>query len=170
VIVCVHLCIIYAVHINDYVCSQVFGSIAYMNGGTPIRRRKFGKILKLRENGLLTDFNTLPNHVERDGLYKEAFDAKYFEPTFEAKPFMATFDTNQIVNQGKVFRTVRCCSTWNALVSAPDPLKTHLLPQPLVHLLTYLNVASNWSTTIPSSTICEFAKLIGFTLPKSCTA
>lgn len=86
---------------------QVFGKEVTTSLGTK-RRRKFGKILKLRENGLITGFNTLPNHVERDKLYKEAFDQKYFEPTLEARPFMASFDTNQVVNQGQVFRVVRC--------------------------------------------------------------
>lgn len=28
------------------------------------------------------------------------------EPTFDARPFMATFDTNKAVNAGKVFRTI----------------------------------------------------------------
>lgn len=84
---------------------QVFGT-AVQSGGTSVRRRKFGKILKLRENGLLTDFNTLPNHVKRDEVYPEIWNAKYMEPSFQAKPFMATFDTNQPVNQGRVFRTV----------------------------------------------------------------
>lgn len=87
---------------------QVFGNTVETSLG-PKRRRKFGKILSLRENGLITGFNTLPNHVERDGLYKEAFDQKYFEPTLEARPFMASFDTNQLVNQGQVFRVV--CTT-----------------------------------------------------------
>jgi hypothetical protein len=71
------------------------------------RRRKFGRILSLRENGLITGFNTLPGFVQRDLLFKEAFDQKYFEPTLEARPFMASFDTNQMVNQGQVFRVVR---------------------------------------------------------------
>lgn len=70
-----------------------------------VRRRKFGTILKLRGKHL-TEFNTLPHHVEKEGLYREAFDAKYFEPTFEAKPYMATFDTNKAVNEGAVIRTI----------------------------------------------------------------
>ena len=86
---------------------QVFGGSITVDGGArTVRRRKFGKVLKLRENGLITDYNTLPNNVQQDGMYTDIFDAKYFEPTFEAKPFMATFDTNQPVNQGAVFRTV----------------------------------------------------------------
>ena len=84
---------------------QVFGKAVATAFG-PKRRRKFGKILSLRENGLITGFNTLPSHVERDMLYKEVFDQKYFEPTLEARPFMASFDTNQVVNQGQVFRVV----------------------------------------------------------------
>lgn len=88
--------------------SQVFGVAVQTSGGTPIRRRKFGKILKLQENGLLTDFNTLPGYVKRDEVYPEIWNAKYMEPSFEARPFMATFDTNQPVNQGAVIRTVRC--------------------------------------------------------------
>jgi hypothetical protein len=86
--------------------NQVFGKFINTTLGMK-RRRKFGRILSLRENGLITGFNTLPNHVERDMLYKEVFDQKYFEPTLEARPFMASFDTNQIVNQGRVFRVVR---------------------------------------------------------------
>lgn len=94
---------------------QVFGAPVVTALGTK-RRRKFGKILKLRENGLITGFNTLPNHVERDMLYKEAFDQKYFEPTLEARPFMASFDTNQLVNQGQVFRVVRSAVLFCAVV------------------------------------------------------
>jgi hypothetical protein len=87
---------------------QVFGNV--VDTGDParmVRRRKFGKILKLRENGLITGFNTLPNDVQRDGMYAETFDGKYFEPSFQASPYMASFDTNQPVNQGATFRTVR---------------------------------------------------------------
>jgi hypothetical protein len=84
---------------------QVFGKFINTTLGMK-RRRKFGRILSLRENGLITGFNTLPNHVQRDMLYKEVFDQKYFEPTLEARPFMASFDTNQIVNKGQVFRVV----------------------------------------------------------------
>jgi hypothetical protein len=93
--------------VDDGSGDQVFGDLVYTRGTDKIRRRKFGKILKLKENGLITDFGTLPNDVERDGLYPEAFDAKYFEPTFEAAPFMATFDTNKPVNIGGIYRTVR---------------------------------------------------------------
>ena len=49
---------------------QVFGKAVATAFG-PKRRRKFGKILSLRENGLITGFNTLPSHVERDMLYKD---------------------------------------------------------------------------------------------------
>jgi hypothetical protein len=84
---------------------QVFGKNVSTSRGMK-RRRKFGKILNLRENGLITGFNTLPNHVQRDMLFKEVFDQKYFEPTLEARPYMASFDTNQMVNQGQVFRVV----------------------------------------------------------------
>lgn len=92
--------------VDDGSGDQVFGANVSAGGGSPVRRRKFGKILKLRENGFLTDFNTLPLHVERDGLYPEIWNAKYMEPSFAAKPFMATFDTNKPVNEGKVFRRV----------------------------------------------------------------
>lgn len=95
--------------VDDGSGDQVYGAevnIGAPSSGATIRRRKFGKILKLRENGLLTDFNTLPGHVQRDGVYPEVWDAKYKEPSFEAKPFMATFDTNKPVNQGAVLRTV----------------------------------------------------------------
>lgn len=86
--------------------NQVLGNSV---AGTGVFRRKFGKVLKLAEAGLLADFRVLPGHVERDGIYTDIFDAKYFEPTFEAKPFMATFDTNQPVNEGGVFRQVLLC-------------------------------------------------------------
>eukprot|EP00892_Ulva_mutabilis_P004823 jgi/Ulvmu1/2712/UM014_0168.1 len=92
--------------VDDGSGNQVFGAEVMSSSGARIRRRKFGKILKLRENGLLADFNTLPSHVQRDSVYPEVWDAKYSEPSFEAKPFMATFDTNQPVNQGAVIRTI----------------------------------------------------------------
>ena len=85
---------------------QVFGTQVDAGGGQLVRRRKFGKILKLQEAGLLAAFSQLPGDVQRDGMYRDIFDAKYFEATLEAKPFMATFDTNQPVNEGEVFRTV----------------------------------------------------------------
>jgi hypothetical protein len=87
--------------------AQVFGTNVDVGGGRTVRRRKFGKVLKLQEAGLIANFHSLPLGMDRDGMYRDIFDSKYFEPTLDAKPYMATFDTNQPVNQGQVFRTVR---------------------------------------------------------------
>jgi hypothetical protein len=128
---------------------QVFGKFVNTTRGMK-RRRKFGRILSLRENGLITGFNTLPNHVQRDMLYKEVFDQKYFEPTLEARPFMASFDTNQIVNQGQVFRVVRLLTSRVVDSTKIDTSwmlasVTDCIAVPELRLLIYYSVTVNYA-------------------------
>jgi len=91
--------------VDDGSGNQVFGR-AVDGYDAPVRRRKFGKVLRLKEAGLLAEFNLLPNNVPRDEVYTSSFDAKYFEPTFDSKPYMASFHPLRDVNDGEVFHTI----------------------------------------------------------------
>lgn len=92
--------------IDDSSGPQVYGNTVNTTSSNIVKRRKFGRILKLKEAGLLAEFNLLPNNVERDTVSTTSFDAKYFEATFNARPYMASFHPLRAVNKGEVFHNI----------------------------------------------------------------